>query len=95
MADVDGTNVVELIHKFEASVAKEKNMMTLAGNECTLESQELDGNDRNRLFSLPNSGFTAMMTSPMFDILDDSQRSVCQDMNQPLSHYYIASSHNT
>lgn len=29
------------------------------------------------------------------NIFDERHLEVCQDMNQPLSHYFIASSHNT
>ncbi|XP_064205262.1 inactive phospholipase C-like protein 2 [Anguilla rostrata] len=40
-------------------------------------------------------GFTAYLTSPECHIYDPEQSRVCQDMSQPLSHYYINSSHNT
>ncbi|KAH7970773.1 hypothetical protein HPB49_015443 [Dermacentor silvarum] len=41
------------------------------------------------------SGFREMLLSEEHDIFDTKHRQVCQDMNQPLNHYYIASSHNT
>ncbi|MFT7805365.1 inactive phospholipase C-like protein 2-like [Arapaima gigas] len=40
-------------------------------------------------------GFTTYLMSPECHIFDPHQKVVCQDMNQPLSHYYINSSHNT
>ncbi|XP_071795751.1 inactive phospholipase C-like protein 2 isoform X2 [Asterias amurensis] len=40
-------------------------------------------------------GFTNYLLSEDCDIFDYQHRSVCQDMTQPLSHYFIASSHNT
>ncbi|XP_051577057.1 inactive phospholipase C-like protein 2 [Myxocyprinus asiaticus] len=40
-------------------------------------------------------GFTNYLMSPDCHIFDPEQKTVCQDMNQPLSHYYINSSHNT
>ncbi|XP_029593178.1 inactive phospholipase C-like protein 2 [Salmo trutta] len=40
-------------------------------------------------------GFTNYLMSPECHIFDPEQKSVCQDMNQPLSHYYINASHNT
>lgn len=40
-------------------------------------------------------GFTKYLMSPECHIFDPEHKTVCQDMNQPLSHYYINSSHNT
>ncbi|KAG1942944.1 inactive phospholipase C-like protein [Pimephales promelas] len=40
-------------------------------------------------------GFTNYLMSGECHIFDPEQKTVCQDMNQPLSHYYINSSHNT
>ncbi|XP_031422621.1 inactive phospholipase C-like protein 2 [Clupea harengus] len=39
-------------------------------------------------------GFTHYLLSPECHIFDPQHKRVCQDMNQPLSHYYINSSHN-
>lgn len=35
------------------------------------------------------------MTSPDNDVIDPKQMKLHQDMTQPLSHYFINSSHNT
>lgn len=40
-------------------------------------------------------GFTNYLMSPECHIFDPEHKMVCQDMSQPLSHYYINSSHNT
>ncbi|XP_041810804.1 inactive phospholipase C-like protein 2 isoform X1 [Chelmon rostratus] len=40
-------------------------------------------------------GFTSYLTSTECHLFDKEHDSVCQDMSQPLSHYYISSSHNT
>ncbi|XP_069856181.1 1-phosphatidylinositol 4,5-bisphosphate phosphodiesterase eta-1-like [Dipodomys merriami] len=40
-------------------------------------------------------GFTNFMRSPACDIFNPVHQEVCQDMDQPLCNYYIASSHNT
>ncbi|KAI4881856.1 hypothetical protein NFI96_000507 [Prochilodus magdalenae] len=40
-------------------------------------------------------GFTNYLMSNDCHIFDPEQKTACQDMNQPLSHYYINSSHNT
>ncbi|XP_067268333.1 inactive phospholipase C-like protein 2 isoform X2 [Chanodichthys erythropterus] len=40
-------------------------------------------------------GFTNYLMSADCHIFDPEQKTVCQDMNQPLSHYFINSSHNT
>ncbi|XP_077016952.1 1-phosphatidylinositol 4,5-bisphosphate phosphodiesterase eta-1 [Tamandua tetradactyla] len=40
-------------------------------------------------------GFTSFMRSPACDVFNPLHYEVCQDMDQPLCNYYIASSHNT
>ncbi|XP_043818533.1 1-phosphatidylinositol 4,5-bisphosphate phosphodiesterase delta-3 isoform X3 [Dromiciops gliroides] len=40
-------------------------------------------------------GFMMYLLSPEGAVLDPSHRDVYQDMTQPLSHYFISSSHNT
>ncbi|XP_034096614.1 LOW QUALITY PROTEIN: inactive phospholipase C-like protein 2 [Gymnodraco acuticeps] len=40
-------------------------------------------------------GFTSYLTSAECHLFDREHDGVCQDMTQPLSHYYISSSHNT
>lgn len=40
-------------------------------------------------------GFTDYLLSDDCDVFDPDQNNIVQDMNQPLSHYFIASSHNT
>ncbi|XP_047461253.1 inactive phospholipase C-like protein 2 isoform X2 [Mugil cephalus] len=40
-------------------------------------------------------GFTSYLTSAECHLFDREHHIVCQDMSQPLSHYYINSSHNT
>ncbi|XP_041964406.1 inactive phospholipase C-like protein 2 [Alosa sapidissima] len=40
-------------------------------------------------------GFTNYLMSPDCHIFEPEQKTVCQDMTQPLSHYYINASHNT
>ncbi|KAE8289209.1 Inactive phospholipase C-like protein 2 [Larimichthys crocea] len=40
-------------------------------------------------------GFTNYLMSAECHIFDPEQKTVCQDMKQPLSHYYINASHNT
>uniref|UniRef100_A0A4W3K3S1 Phosphoinositide phospholipase C n=2 Tax=Callorhinchus milii TaxID=7868 RepID=A0A4W3K3S1_CALMI len=40
-------------------------------------------------------GFTKYLMSPECHIFDPEHKKVCQDMTQPVSHYYINASHNT
>lgn len=40
-------------------------------------------------------GFTSYLTSAECHLFDRDHKIVCQDMSQPLSHYYISASHNT
>lgn len=41
------------------------------------------------------SGFTNYLLSSECDIFNPNNRSVCQEMDHPLNHYFIAASHNT
>ncbi len=41
------------------------------------------------------AGFTAYLLSEECELFDPEHRVVCQDMTQPLTHYFVASSHNT
>lgn len=43
----------------------------------------------------PLTGFTKYLLSEDCDIFSPRHRVVCQDMTQPLTHYFISSSHNT
>lgn len=43
----------------------------------------------------PPSGFTNYMRSPAGDIFNPEHNQVNQDMTQPLTNYFIATSHNT
>ncbi|XP_043922907.1 inactive phospholipase C-like protein 2 [Protopterus annectens] len=40
-------------------------------------------------------GFTHYLMSPECHIFDPEHKKVCQNMTQPLSHYYVNASHNT
>ena len=41
------------------------------------------------------AAFTAFLLSEECDLFDPEHLTVCQTMNHPLTHYFIASSHNT
>lgn len=93
MKDVNAEMALGLIRRFDPSPSKEMGRMTLTGIRRSLSSVEIENSSTGRLLFCP--GFTALMTSTMFDVLDGNQRQVIQDMTRPLSHYFIASSHNT
>jgi phosphatidylinositol phospholipase C delta len=40
-------------------------------------------------------GFYAMLRSPFMDVFNPKHREIYMDMTQPMSHYFIDSSHNT
>jgi hypothetical protein len=40
-------------------------------------------------------GFTQLLLSEECDIMSVHHKDICHDMNQPLTHYFISSSHNT
>ncbi|KAK2718361.1 hypothetical protein QYM36_005614, partial [Artemia franciscana] len=70
-----------------ACVSKEQCIEIIKQYEPSSEAR-----DRNQLLI---DGFTRFLLSEDCDIFDQTHLSVCQDMTQPLSHYFISSSHNT
>lgn len=65
--------------------------------ECTAIIEQFEPTIRDSSSSATMSfrGFENMMFSPEHMIFDSRHFDICQDMTQPLSHYFIASSHNT
>uniref|UniRef100_A0A671XDF7 Phosphoinositide phospholipase C n=1 Tax=Sparus aurata TaxID=8175 RepID=A0A671XDF7_SPAAU len=60
--------------------------------EHLIEKYEVDGKGRKRLTI---DGFLMYLHQEEGSILNPAHKHVYQDMNQPLNHYYISSSHNT
>ncbi|XP_034016211.1 inactive phospholipase C-like protein 2 [Thalassophryne amazonica] len=59
-----------------------------------IQSHEPSEDGRQQGF-LSLDGFTSYLNSAECQLFDREHDKVCQDMSQPLSHYYINSSHNT
>ncbi|XP_044026993.1 inactive phospholipase C-like protein 2 isoform X2 [Siniperca chuatsi] len=59
-----------------------------------IQSHEPSGEGQQQGY-LSLDGFTSYLTSAECHLFDREHDTVCQDMTQPLSHYYINSSHNT
>ena len=70
----------------------------LTDDECKAIISEYEPSIlRRKSFLLSASGFSHFMVfSELHDLIDHSQvENVNQDMNHPLSHYFISTSHNT
>ncbi|XP_066996511.2 1-phosphatidylinositol 4,5-bisphosphate phosphodiesterase delta-4 isoform X2 [Anabrus simplex] len=76
-------------------IAREQRMPNITKEECLslIEAFEMSKVKENNKISL--MGFTDLLMSEHFEVFNQRHRIVYQDMCQPLSHYYIASSHNT
>ena len=72
---------------------KENKKLTL--KDCSQLIEKFEPSLNSELLSM--EGFTHLMLfSDLISVLDQSKlKGVYQDMTQPLSHYWIASSHNT
>ncbi|XP_077500323.1 1-phosphatidylinositol 4,5-bisphosphate phosphodiesterase delta-1-like isoform X4 [Amblyomma americanum] len=81
----------EQLHKFLTQ--EQKMSVSLADCKRIVEMYEKDKEQPQGYLGI--SGFREMLLSEEHDIFDARHRQVCQDMNQPLNHYFIASSHNT
>uniref|UniRef100_A0A1X7VUT6 Phosphoinositide phospholipase C n=1 Tax=Amphimedon queenslandica TaxID=400682 RepID=A0A1X7VUT6_AMPQE len=73
-----------------------QNMSEVTDDYCQsiIERFEPSEEGKSKLL-LSLDGFTQYMLSPDNDVFKRQHKSVYQDMTQPLSHYFIASSHNT
>ncbi|XP_066303078.1 1-phosphatidylinositol 4,5-bisphosphate phosphodiesterase delta-4-like [Branchiostoma lanceolatum] len=89
----DGENMK--VHELMEFLAQEQKVATDAkGCHQLMEKFEpTSGLKKNNLLSL--EGFTLYLHSAEGDVFNHTHDQVYQDMTQPLSHYFIASSHNT
>jgi inactive phospholipase C-like protein 1 len=55
------------------------------------ESSEEAKNNKQLLID----GFTQLLMSKESDVFNSSKEAICQDMKQPLAHYFISTYHNT
>uniref|UniRef100_A0A3Q4GE26 Phosphoinositide phospholipase C n=1 Tax=Neolamprologus brichardi TaxID=32507 RepID=A0A3Q4GE26_NEOBR len=71
----------------EQGMAQETSMKLIQAHEPSEKGREQG--------YLSLDGFTSYLTSAECHLFDQEHSIICQDMTQPLSHYYINSSHNT
>ena len=89
MSKVTREKCAEIIQEFEPST--EAKLLGHLG---------IDGLFKKRFFFITKitysfQGFTNYLLSSECDIFNPNNRSVCQEMDHPLNHYFISSSHNT
>uniref|UniRef100_A0AA85KFN2 Phosphoinositide phospholipase C n=1 Tax=Trichobilharzia regenti TaxID=157069 RepID=A0AA85KFN2_TRIRE len=64
--------------------------------QCISIINRFEPSQENRQYNLMGiDGFTSLLLSEECDIFNPVHLQVCQDMSQPITHYYIASSHKT
>ncbi|KAM5163968.1 1-phosphatidylinositol 4,5-bisphosphate phosphodiesterase eta-1 [Mantella aurantiaca] len=74
----------------------EQKMTNVTTEYCLDIIQKFEVSEENKEQNfLGIEGFTSFMRSPAGDIFNPLHGEIYQDMEQPLCHYYIASSHNT
>jgi hypothetical protein len=86
MSKITREKCAEIIHEFEPST--EAKLVGHLGIDGMLKEEIL-------INSMIYLGFTNYLLSPECDIFNPNNRSICQEMDHPLNHYFIASSHNT
>ncbi|XP_063772181.1 1-phosphatidylinositol 4,5-bisphosphate phosphodiesterase eta-1 [Pseudophryne corroboree] len=75
---------------------QEQKMNNVTTEYCLDIIQKFEVSEENKEQNvLGIEGFTSFMRSPAGDIFNPLHGEIYQDMEQPLSNYYIASSHNT
>lgn len=74
----------------------EQGMSKITREKCAEIIEEFEPSPSAKLQGhLGLDGFTNYLLSPECDIFNPQNRSICQEMDHPLNHYFIASSHNT
>ncbi|XP_077986792.1 inactive phospholipase C-like protein 2 [Glandiceps talaboti] len=74
----------------------EQGMTGVTKEKCLETINKYEPSDEGKIKGhLGIDGFTRYLMSEECDIFDPSHQTVCQDMVQPLSHYFVAASHNT
>ncbi|MEQ2194333.1 hypothetical protein XENOCAPTIV_027580, partial [Xenoophorus captivus] len=72
-----------------------KDLMRFIEAEQGVAQTHEPSEEGRQLGHLSLDGFTSYLTSSECHLFDREHDTICQDMTQPLSHYYINSSHNT
>ncbi|XP_067243369.1 1-phosphatidylinositol 4,5-bisphosphate phosphodiesterase eta-2 [Chanodichthys erythropterus] len=81
------------LHRF---LENEQKMVNVNKDYCKMIINQFEPcSDNQTHMQLGIDGFTNYMRSPAGDIFNPEHYQVNQDMTQPLTNYYIASSHNT
>lgn len=88
MSKITREKCAEIIQEFEPS-----NEAKLLGH-LGIDGAFLSSSQRST-YAMLFIGFTNYLLSPECDIFNPNNRSICQEMDHPLNHYFIASSHNT
>uniref|UniRef100_H2Z2T5 Phosphoinositide phospholipase C n=1 Tax=Ciona savignyi TaxID=51511 RepID=H2Z2T5_CIOSA len=74
----------------------EQGMTGVTHEYCTSLIHDFEPSETMRAIpALGIDGFTKFLMSDRCGVFDQKHTKVCQDMSQPLSHYFISSSHNT
>jgi len=89
MSKITREKCAEIIHEFEPST--EAKLVGHLGIDGMLKEEEEEISINLMIYL----GFTNYLLSPECDIFNPNNRSICQEMDHPLNHYFIASSHNT
>ncbi|XP_076339303.1 1-phosphatidylinositol 4,5-bisphosphate phosphodiesterase delta-4-like isoform X4 [Tachypleus tridentatus] len=76
-------------------LTKEQKMTKVTETYCKALIERFEHNLEQLPGYMSITGFQELLLSPTQDIFNYEHRTVHQDMTQPLSHYYISSSHNT
>ncbi|KAJ8011463.1 hypothetical protein DPEC_G00058480 [Dallia pectoralis] len=78
----------------EFLIKEQKEEATLADSNRLIDNYELDDKAKEKQL-MSKDGFLMYLHMPEGLVLNPAHNAVHQDMNQPLNHYFISSSHNT